>query len=227
VGRIVVKVSNPVIEEPLSDEAARRLVTDTRWYQSFELRPGLVTPGSPHPAATVCQMLHIPEDLRGLKCLDIGPMDGPLTFELERRGAHAIALDVQDPMRVGFDSARRILGSKVVHYQGSVYGLPHDAMRDLDLVAFCGVYYHLKYPLLAFERISMAMKVGATLHFEGAGLLNYAEDLDGHPPNDLPPEFIATWNADMHQRARPVRGSEQLVHSQPSLSGILADRVGL
>jgi tRNA (mo5U34)-methyltransferase len=128
-----------------------------------------------------------------MKCLDIGPMDGPMTFELERRGAHTAALDVQDPTRVGFDAARRILGSKVVHYQGSVYDLPFEDLRDLDLVVFRGVYYHLKYPLLAFERISAAMRVGGMLHFEGAALLNYAEDLEGKPV-EFRPDFVAEWN---------------------------------
>jgi len=43
------------------------------------------------------------------------------------------------------------------------------------------VFYHLKYPLLAFEKISAAMKIQGSLYFEGEGLLNYVEDLDGKP----------------------------------------------
>lgn len=189
------KISHPISEQPLTDEDARRLTDATTWYHSFELRPGMVTPGvCPYPTPAICDMLQIPADLTGMKCLEIGSMDGPMTFELERRGAHAMALDVQDPTWVGFDSARRIMGSKAVHYEGSVYGLPHDEMKDLDLVVFCGAWYHLKYPLLAFERISLAMKVGATLHFEGEALLHYAESLDG-APSGLAPEFIAELDA--------------------------------
>lgn len=189
------KISRPIDEQPLSDEAAHRLVDETTWYHSFVLRPGIETPGDcPYNVPAICDSLKIPSDLRGMKCLEIGPMDGPMTFELERRGGHVMALDVQDPTRVGFDSARRVIGSKAVHYEGSVYGLPHDEMKDLDLVVFCGVWYHLKYPILAFERMSLAMKVGATLHFEGEALLNYAETLDGKP-SGLAPDFVAEWDA--------------------------------
>ena len=189
------KISHPTVEPPLSDEVARQLIDETTWYHSFELRPGMVTPGQcPYPTPAICHMLQLPADLTGMTCLEIGSMDGPMTFELERRGAHAMALDVQDPAWVGFDSARRIVGSRAVHYEGSVYELPYAEMSDLDLVVFCGVWYHLKYPLLAFERISLAMKVGATLHFEGEALLNYAESLDGKP-SGLTPEFIAELDA--------------------------------
>ena len=59
--------------------------------------------------------------------------------------------------------------------------LPFEELHDLDLIVFRGVYYHLKHPILAFERLAAAMKMGGTLHFEGEGLLNYAEDLDGKP----------------------------------------------
>lgn len=174
------RVSVPSQEGLLPDDEARSLVESVKWYHSFKLRDGLETPGvSEFNAAAAADALGIPSDLTGLRALDIGAWDGPLTFELERRGAKAFALDIQDPTRVGFDVARRILGSDAIHYQGSVYQLPHNDLKDLDLVAFRGVYYHLKHPILAFERISAAMKVGGTLHFEGEGLLHYAEALGG------------------------------------------------
>ena len=113
--------------------------------------------------------------------MDIGAWDGPLTFELERRGAYAVALDIQDPKRVGFDIARRILGSNAIHYQGSVYQLQFDEMRDLDLVVMRGVYYHLKYPLLAFECEATSLKMGGLLCVEGEAMLHYGENLNGKP----------------------------------------------
>jgi len=102
-----------------------------------------------------------------------------MAFELERRGAKTMALDIQDPTRVGFDVARKIVGSQVTHYEGSVYQLPFGDAKDLDIVVFKGVFYHLKYPLLAFEQISRSMKIGGHLYFEGEGLLNYAENTKG------------------------------------------------
>jgi tRNA (mo5U34)-methyltransferase len=166
----------------VSDSEALELIGKTNWYHAYELRPGLITPGhSGFVAADAAGYMGIPDDLSGKTALDIGAWDGPMTFELERRGAKTMALDIQDPTRVGFDTARRIIGSQVTHYQGSVYQLPFDEMKDLDIVVFKGVYYHLKYPLLAFEQIAQAMKIGGHLYFEGEGLLNYAENFKGEP----------------------------------------------
>ncbi len=177
-----VRVSPPPAHVALSDREALALVQTVNWYHAFELRPGLTTPGtSDFSSKQVADALKIPGDLRGKRGLDIGAWDGPLTFELERRGATAFALDIQDPTRVGFDVARKVLQSDATHYQGSVYQLPCEQLHDLDIVALRGVYYHLKYPILAFERIAAALKMGGALHFEGEGLLNYAEDLDGKP----------------------------------------------
>ena len=176
-------------QPPLPDAEARELCRQTRWYHRFELRPGLVTSGSStiRPAAA-CDALGVPADLRGKKALDVGAWDGAITFELERRGAHAVALDVQDPNRVGFAAARKILGSKAVHYQGSVYQLPCAEMSNFDLIVFRGVYYHLKHPILAFERCAMALRVGGTLHVAGAALGNHAADTSGDlVPFDLEP----------------------------------------
>jgi tRNA (mo5U34)-methyltransferase len=175
-----ISISPPPEGVPLSDDEARALVAAAKWYHAFEIRPGLTTPGSsPFDAKPNADALKVPSRLQGKRALDIGAWDGPMTFELERRGASAFALDIQDPSRVGFGTARRILGSKAVHYQGSVYQLPCGDLRDLDLIVCRGVYYHLKHPLLAFERIAAALRLGGTLHFEGEGLINYAENLRG------------------------------------------------
>jgi tRNA (mo5U34)-methyltransferase len=172
--------SGPPLPERLSDADVTHLVASQSWYHKFQLRPGIVTPGvSEFPAATAADAIGIPSDLTGKRTLDIGAWDGPLTFELERRGAQAFALDIQHPSRVGFEVARRVLASRAVHYCGSVYQLPSDELRDLDVAAFRGVYYHLKHPILAFERKAASLKVGGTLHFEGEGLLRYAEVLGG------------------------------------------------
>lgn len=167
---------------PLSDEAAVEAIAAASWYHRFEVRPGLMTPGvSDMAAGAALDALGLPADLTGCTALDVGAWDGPLTFELERRGATAFALDIQEPARVGFDAARRITGSRAVHYRGSVYQLPHDLLSGLDHIVFRGVFYHLKYPLLAFECLSAALKMGGRLYFEGETFLHYAENADGTP----------------------------------------------
>jgi tRNA (mo5U34)-methyltransferase len=165
---------------PVSDEEALQLIHSVKWYHRFELRPGLTTPGVSdfHPSAC-CDDMGIPKDLSGLRAVDIGAWDGPVSFELERRGARVVALDIQDPERVGFAVARRVLQSTVPHVQASVYDLPNLGLGLFDLVVFRGVYYHLKHPILAFERIAQSLKLGGRLYFEGEAALHYIEDLDG------------------------------------------------
>jgi SAM-dependent methyltransferase len=166
---------------PLSDAEAKKLIERTRWYHRFEILPGIMTNGPTltNPSAGL-DLLGVPSQLSGV-ALDIGAWDGAYTFELERRGAEAIAIDIQGPDEVAFNVARQIVGAKARHVQASVYDLPLPNIPAAEHVLFRGVFYHLKYPLLAFEKISAAMKVGGSLYFEGEGLLNYAEDIDGNP----------------------------------------------
>ena len=77
---------------------AREMVARVpKWFHAFELLPGLVTPGRQvtRPREHL-NHLGIDEDLRDARALEIGTWDGPVAFELERRGAKVIALDIQD-----------------------------------------------------------------------------------------------------------------------------------
>jgi tRNA (mo5U34)-methyltransferase len=141
-----------------------------------------MTPGhSEMPAGSFLDDNGIPRDLRGLKALDIGTWDGPMAFELERRGATVVALDIQDPDHTGFNVAREILESKVEYLQASVYDLPRVSPGPFHLVCFCGVFYHLKSPLLAFEAVSQVLAADGRLVFEGECLRTYAETVEGRP----------------------------------------------
>lgn len=163
------------------------------WFHAFELLPGLVTPGR----QVTCPWEHlnhlgIDEDLRGRRALEVGTWDGPVAFELERRGATVVALDIQDPSKTGFNTAKAILGSKVEYVQGSVYDLTRLIPSQFDLVIYFGVYYHLKSPVLAFEQIAAVMTDRAILAFEGECLINYLEDSSGRPVSELPVGLLAS-----------------------------------
>lgn len=137
----------------LEDSEARALIKSVTWYHRFQLRPGLVTPGvEEFDAGPICDSMGIPHDLTNKRALDIGSWDGPLAFEMERRGAEVIALDIQDPNRVGFAVARRILQSRVEHIRASVYELDQLGLGQFDHIAFRGIYYHLKAPFWRSSR---------------------------------------------------------------------------
>jgi len=131
-------------------------IKSRQWYHSIDLGDGLVTPGA-HSLAQLRQTterLHLPARLDGLAVLDIGAWDGYFSFEAERRGARrVIAYDVSPADYFGFSTAKELLGSNVEYVQGSVYDLSKEPLGTFDVVLFAGVLYHLRYPLLALDRI--------------------------------------------------------------------------
>src|SRR5712672_2228288 len=67
------------------------------WYHTIELGDGIVTEGMfDHRGVTDRYLL--PADLAGMRCLDVGTMDGFWAFEMERRGAdEVVAIDLGKP----------------------------------------------------------------------------------------------------------------------------------
>jgi SAM-dependent methyltransferase len=117
--------------------------------------------------------LGVPESLLGLRALDIGAHDGPFTFELERRGAQVTALDIQDPNITVFNAVKEIKSSTAKHVRGSVYEGSPEELGVYDVVLFAGVYYHLKNPVLALQRIRKLLNDGGVLFIEGASATDY------------------------------------------------------
>ena len=131
----------------------RRQVKAQSWYHKMELAPGIETPGVYEPKPLL-ETMGFPEDLTGRTVLDIGARDGFFSFEAERRGAkRVLACDICSAEEMGFAMAREILGSKVEFTVATVYDLDPEVHGTFDIVLFLGVFYHLRHPLLALDRI--------------------------------------------------------------------------
>lgn len=160
-------------------------------YHKYEIEPSLFTPGQfleVEPKHCLDEM-GVPGDLSGLCALDIGAWDGPYTFELERRGAQVTALDIQDPDITVFNTVKEIKKSSATYVRCGVYDALPETLGTFDLVLFPGVYYHLKNPVLSFQRIRRLLKDGGALFIEGASTTDYlAEQLSkalGLPPSSM------------------------------------------
>src|SRR5581483_7988853 len=116
----------------------------------------------------------LPSRLAGMRCLDVGTMDGFWAFEMERRGAaEVVATDLgtvdeldwparwrarvepslDETKGERFALVHRALGSSVARVERSVYGLDPDSLGTFDLV-FCGdLLVHLKDPITAVQRL--------------------------------------------------------------------------
>ncbi len=93
----------------------------------------------------------IPKDLTGMTVLDIGCNAGFYSIEMRRRGAKRVLGIDHDEFYL--DQARfaaDVLSLDISFEQMSVYDVPKLGKR-FDLVLFMGVFYHLRYPLLALD----------------------------------------------------------------------------
>ncbi len=128
-----------------------------QWWHTIDIAPGLVTPGAweLRPAA---QRMPWPAggDLRGLRCLDVGTMDGFWAFEMERRGAaEVVALDLLrgNEMRPTFAVASELLGSRASFLDLDVHDLDPEIHGRFDLVFMGYVAELLHDPIGAFQAV--------------------------------------------------------------------------
>ena len=145
---------------PVSEIQAR--VAALGWFHDWEIVPGVRTNGM-SSMERVCYF-PIPEDLTGKRILDVGCADGFFTFLAESRGAQVVAVDAWP--RESFFLAHEILHSKAEFHHASVYDLRAEDLGFFDLVFFFGVYYHLKNPILALERIASVTRGWALIESE-------------------------------------------------------------
>jgi tRNA (mo5U34)-methyltransferase len=99
---------------------------------------------------------HLPADLSGARALDIGCNAGFYSFELARRGADVLAIDVDEHyLRQARWAANELgLADRVTLRRLGVYDLAALDAEPFDVVLFLGVLYHLRHPLLALDTIT-------------------------------------------------------------------------
>jgi tRNA (mo5U34)-methyltransferase len=148
----------------------RELAAADGWYHTIELAPGIVTGGMFDHRGYV-DRYGLPESLAGKRALDVGTFVGFWAFELERRGAEVVALDVpriqqldwpprQRPADDGprgdrFKVAAEARGSGVRWVGTSVYDADPERLGGTFDLVFCGtVLIHLRDPALALERMA-------------------------------------------------------------------------
>lgn len=150
---------------PDPETIRRRIAAHGRWFHEIELAPGIVTPGEDanRLKLPVLDELGLPPDARGLAVLDVGCSDGYFAFEMEKRGAEVLAVDLVAEGASGFALAREILGSRVGYRTDNVYNLAPERYGRFDVVLFLGVLYHLRKPLAALDALRSVTAPGGVL----------------------------------------------------------------
>ena len=152
-------------------DALRERIEAHSWYHTLDLGDGLVTNGwfdlRPH-----VDNYGLPERMDGMRVLDVGTWDGFWAFEMERRGAEVVALDVDHereydwpPRRrpavpaaldrgAGFRLAAERLGSRVERVVCNLYEARPETLGTFDVVVCGAVLIHMRDQLLALERLA-------------------------------------------------------------------------
>jgi SAM-dependent methyltransferase len=151
------------------------------WYHVIELAPGVTTPGwldlRAHAVAP-----QLPASMAGMRALDIGTFDGFWAFEMERRGASVIGIDIDQipppdtPQSrwaevqqqldgsvpgTGFGLLKAWFGASAERRSVNVYDLAADAVDGpVDLVFLGAILLHLRDPVRALERAYEVLKPG-------------------------------------------------------------------
>lgn len=182
---------NPAAQQALEEAAAKRAAATTLaervellpWYHTIDLGNGIVTPGN-HDHRDFVRHVGLPDDLTGKRVLDVATFDGFWAFELERRGAEVVAIDLPTsadldwpwgardivlaekldvPLGEGFAIAAEALGSKVEKHAISVYDLPTSGLGEFDLCFIGDVLLHLARPLDALRAVRSVCRGDLTI----------------------------------------------------------------
>jgi SAM-dependent methyltransferase len=166
-------------------KAQEAVARNPTWYHTIDLPGGVATPGHVDWRRHAPGLL--PADLRGARALDIGTFDGFWAFELEKRGADVVAVDLdevsdadwppvhRDRLRadvaargtelgLGFRLAHEQLGSSVRRVPCNVLDLtPETVAGPVDFAFLGALLIHLRDPVRALENIRNSLKPGGTL----------------------------------------------------------------
>jgi tRNA (mo5U34)-methyltransferase len=161
--------------------------TNPAWYHTIDLPDGRgATPGHVDWRGYSGRLLG--GDLGGVRALDVGTYDGFWAFELERRGAEVVAIDLDRldaaawppvhrariaadadafglELGRGFRIAHELLGSGVQRVVCDVLALTPEAVggRRFDLAFLGALLLHLRDPIRALENIRSVLVPGGTL----------------------------------------------------------------
>ena len=149
-----VKPITGLADMKMSDWISRLVNAEPYWFQRIEIMEGVFTTGWSDPQLEKLVYFGMPADLTGMRVLDIGCAEGFFSFEAEKRGAReVIGIDVFPDSIRRFNIVREARQSSASAYLMNVYDLEPKRLGTFDLVLFYGVFYHLRHPQLALERI--------------------------------------------------------------------------
>ena len=142
--------------DSLSEEQIRQRIQELgSWFHNLDLRGVRTAPAhflGDYPNVKWLQFASaIPDDLQGANVLDVGCNAGFYSMEMKRRGAgRVVGIDSDPGYLEQARFASEVCGLPIELRCMSVYELA-ELKERFDWVLFMGVFYHLRYPLLALD----------------------------------------------------------------------------
>lgn len=156
-------------------EALKQRAEQLEWYHAIDLgevqTAGRVSPPYP-PNLTLFGTMDILKDIdvRGMRCMDVGPAHGLISFGLAMKGAEVVAINKGAGQGPHIPLVEQILDVKIDYRANcALEDAPkHFAPGSFDLIVCAGVMYHLLNPADAFFRLRPLLKRGGILLVETA-----------------------------------------------------------
>ncbi|HSM85086.1 MAG TPA: TIGR04290 family methyltransferase [Candidatus Limnocylindrales bacterium] len=140
-----------------TDELARRIAAMGEWFHNIDLKGVPTAPNhflGDFPGIkwkSIAPLL--PENLNGASVLDVGCNAGFYSVELKKRGAgRVLGVDVDDRYLNQARFVAETLALDLEFAKCSVYEVDQ-IEGQFDYVIFMGVFYHLRYPLFALDKV--------------------------------------------------------------------------
>ncbi len=184
-----------------ADAAARARDAVPIWFHTFQLAPGLYTPGIARDHRYRIPVL-APARFAGRRVLDVGTFDGFYAFLAEARGAtRVVAVDneqyvewVQGRFGVelepgaGFDTIHELLASKVEYRRLDAFDVG-ELRETFDVVLCFGMLHRVTDPVGLLRALAGVLAPGGEVVLEtyGARLDDTAPALEVHQPGDVYP----------------------------------------
>jgi tRNA (mo5U34)-methyltransferase len=139
----------------------RRIAELGPWFHDLEI--GGVRTAPAHPLGNFLEEIWLqvrpafPARMHGMTVLDVGCNAGFYSLKLAARGARVTGIEHDARYVEQARFAAAAVGAEIEYIEMDVYDVG-ELGRTFDFVLFMGVFYHLRHPLLALDRLAAVVR---------------------------------------------------------------------
>lgn len=130
------------------------------WFHNINLNGVPTNPTKPDYPESRWQLLepYFPKNMKNKTLLDLGCNAGYFSIKMKEKGAKVLGIDWRKENIEQANFVAKALDLNIEYRQQNIYEFLLTNEQIFDYVIFLGVFYHLRYPLLALDMISKITK---------------------------------------------------------------------